>query len=91
VSKDFYYTPASVIYVCCGSKCKKRGSKHLYRQLKSSVKEKHLKGKVQVIKTGCTDHCKKGPVVTLMPENEWCFEVDEEKAKSLLEQRTAKL
>jgi (2Fe-2S) ferredoxin len=53
--------------------------------LKSSVKEQRLRRKVQIIKTGCTDHCKRGPVVTVMPKNEWNFEVTEEKAMSLLE------
>ena len=54
--------------------------------MKSLVKEKHLKRKIQVIKTGCTDNCKMGPVVTVMPKNEWHFEVDEVKAMTLLEQ-----
>jgi (2Fe-2S) ferredoxin len=91
VSKDFSHTPECVFYVCCGSKCKKRGGKHLYKQLKHSVKDKHLKRKVQVIKTGCTDHCKRGPVLAVMPGNEWYFEVDEEKAMTLLGQRTVKV
>ena len=57
--------------------------------MKSWVKEKHLKRKVQVIKTGCTDNCKRGPVVAVMPKNEWNFQVDEEKAMLLFEQFTA--
>ena len=86
MSKDFSHSPECILLACCGSKCKKHGGKHLYKQLKRSVKEKHLKGKVQVIKTGCTDHCKRGPVIAVMPKNEWHFEVNEEKAISLLEQ-----
>ena len=86
MSKDFSPTPECILYACCGSKCKKRGGKHLYKQLKRSVKEKHLKRKVQVIKTGCTDHCKRGPVIVVMPQNEWHFDVTEEKAGALLEE-----
>jgi NADH:ubiquinone oxidoreductase subunit E len=85
VSKGSSHVPNCIFYVCCGSKCKKRGGKHLYKQLKSSVKENRLRRKVQVIKTGCTDNCKRGPVVAVMPRNEWNFEVTEEKAMSLLE------
>ena len=85
MSKDFPHTPECILYACCGSKCKKRGGKYLYKQLKQSVKEKHLKRKVQVIKTGCTDHCKMGPVIVLMPKNEWHFEMNEAKAITLLE------
>lgn len=88
--KDFSHTPQCILYVCCGSKCKKRGSKQLYKQLKNSVKEKSLKRKVQVIKTGCTDRCKMGPVVAMMPDNEWHFRVDEEKAMLLFKHVTAK-
>lgn len=87
MSKDFHQTPECILYVCCGSKCKKRGGKHLYKQLKHAVKEKHLKRKVQIIKTGCTDNCKRGPVIAVMPKNEWHFEVDESKAMLLLAER----
>ena len=46
---------------------------------------------MQVIKTGCTDHCKRGPVVAVMPKNEWHFEVVDEKACRLFEELAAKL
>jgi NADH:ubiquinone oxidoreductase subunit E len=83
VSKDFH-TPECVLFVCCGGKCKKRGGKQLYKQLKSTVKGNSLKRQVKVIKTGCTDNCKKGPVVIQMPENIWHFQVGEDQAMSLL-------
>jgi len=77
--------PGCVLYVCCGSKCKKRGGKQLYKQMKGWVKTQRLRQSMQVIKTGCTDNCKRGPVVAVMPRNEWHFDVNEEKALSLLE------
>jgi (2Fe-2S) ferredoxin len=85
MSKNLHRVPDCVIYTCCGSKCKKNGGKHLYKHLKARVKEEHLKGKVQVIKTGCTDRCKLGPVVAVMPVNEWYLEVSEEKADAIFE------
>lgn len=91
MSKDFSHTPECILYVCCGRKCKKRGGKQLYKLLKSSAKEKSLKTTVQVIKTGCTDNCKMGPVVAVMPRNEWHIQLDEEKAMSLFEQLIVKL
>jgi (2Fe-2S) ferredoxin len=72
-----------VFYVCCGSKCKKRGGKHLYKDLKKRVKASHHKRTVQVIKTGCTDRCKMGPVVAVMPVNKWYVEVSEVKADDI--------
>jgi len=84
MSKKNYQSPGCVIYACCGSKCKKKGGKLLYKTLKSMVKERHLKRVIQVIKTGCTDRCKMGPVVAVMPENKWYFEVSDEKASDIL-------
>ena len=46
---------------------------------------------MQVIKTGCTDRCKLGPVIAVMPRNTWHLQMDEEKATSLFEQVTAEL
>ena len=86
--KDFTKAPECILYTCCGSKCKKRGGKHLYKLLKSKIKERHLRRKIQVIKTGCTDRCKMGPVVAVMPANKWHFEVSEEKALEILHQNT---
>jgi (2Fe-2S) ferredoxin len=85
MSKDLSRPPDCVFYVCCGSKCKKRGGKHLYKYLKNEVKHRHLKRKVQVIKTGCTDRCKMGPVMAVMPKNQWYLEVTEEKAMQCLD------
>lgn len=90
MSKDLT-SPQCVLYVCCGSKCKKRGGKELYRSLKSEVKKHKLKRSVQVIKTGCTDRCKHGPVLALMPRNEWHFQVDEQRGRLILNEVLRKL
>ena len=81
--KYFSRSPECVFYVCCGSKCKRKGGKQLYKQLKSELKQRDLKSHVQVIKTGCTDRCKKGPVLAVMPQNEWHLEVTEQKAMDI--------
>ena len=78
--------PECVFYACCGSKCKKNGGKHLYKLMKHEVKTHGLKRHVQVIKTGCTDRCKHGPVVAVMPQNEWHLHVTDERALQLIQQ-----
>lgn len=83
MSKDLR-APECVLYVCCGGKCKKRGGKELYRSLKSEVKSRKQKHAVQVIKTGCTDRCKHGPIVALMPQNEWHQNVDQHRGRHIL-------
>ena len=87
--KHFSRAPECVLYVCCGSKCKKKGSKHLYKKLKGELKHRRVKRNVQVIKTGCTDRCKRGPVLAVMPQNEWHLHVDGEMAMKILDAATA--
>ena len=74
--------PEKVIYVCQGSTCKRRGSKELRKLLKAKIKENKLKN-VEVIKTGCTDRCKCGPIFCVQPRNLWFYEVDENKVKEI--------
>ncbi|HYF68738.1 MAG TPA: (2Fe-2S) ferredoxin domain-containing protein [Ohtaekwangia sp.] len=83
--KTFSRAPECVLYVCCGSKCKAKGGKHLFKQLKSEVKHQHLRKTIEVIKTGCTDRCKAGPVIAVMPMNEWHLQMDEQSAARVLD------
>ena len=85
MSRDRDLVPECVLYVCCGSKCKKHGGKLLYKSLKSAVKARHRKRSIQVIKTGCTDRCKHGPIVAVMPKNEWHLGVDEQRGIQILD------
>ena len=78
------HTPAKVLYICTGEKCKKRGSKEISKRLRSYA-EDHRMEHIGIIRTHCTDNCKLGPVVCLQPAGEWHFRVDEQNAISLLE------
>ena len=62
--------PEHVLFVCTGKACSKKG-KYLKKEIKHWLKENHLKHRIKVIKTECTDNCKLAPVTCLMPENEW--------------------
>ena len=62
----------------------------MYKTLKGEIKHGHLKRDVQVIKTGCTDRCKMGPVLAVMPQNEWHLEVTEELAMNIFNSMTAR-
>jgi len=77
------HTPARVLYICTGEKCKKRGSKDISKMLRSYA-EDHRLHDVGIIKTHCTDNCKHGPVVCLQPLAEWHFHVDDLRAVTLL-------
>ena len=77
------HTPAKVIYICTGEKCKKRGSKEISKTLREFV-EDHRLDDVGGIRTHCTDNCNHAPVMCLQPGSEWYFHVDDHKAIALL-------
>ena len=79
-------TPKQVIYVCTGSKCKKRGGKELSKAFRSLCKSFGLKEDVEIIKTDCTDRCKLAPVVCIQPQNLWLYEVSENKIQAIFQQ-----
>lgn len=79
MSKGFQ-TPDKVIYVCTGSKCKKKGGKDNGKALRTLIKEAGLKGRVEVVKTECTDRCDFAPVMCFQPDNYWMHHVTEQQA-----------
>jgi len=85
MSKSFN-TPDKVIYVCTGSKCKKKGGKDLSKLFRGMIKEMGLKGQVEIVKTDCTDRCDYAPVVCLQPANAWMPQVNEIKAREAFQQ-----
>jgi len=55
--------------VACGNTG--RGGLELCEALKHAVKEKGLKGKVRVARSGCLDLCEQGPNAFIYPSDEW--------------------
>lgn len=52
-----------LVFCCAGSDCKKSGAKLIRKELKESLQEGDLKGKVKLIQTKCMDMCKSAPIV----------------------------
>ena len=80
MSKGFE-VPDKVIYVCTGSKCKKKGGKDIGKALRNMIKDMGLKGKVEVVKTECTDRCDFAPVMSFQPDNVWLHHTTEDQAQ----------
>ncbi|PKV63304.1 (2Fe-2S) ferredoxin domain-containing protein [Pontibacter ramchanderi] len=89
MSKGFE-VPDKVIYVCTGSKCKKKGGKDIGKTLREMIKDLGLKGKVEVVKTECTDRCDFAPVMSFQPDNVWLHHTTEEKAKQTFKEHILK-
>lgn len=86
MSKTFHI-PDQVIYVCDGSKCKKRGGKEIGKMFRGLIKDAGLQDQVEVIKTDCTDRCKFAPVMSLQPQNLWFHDVAETRARQLFQEQ----
>ena len=89
MSKAFI-TPKQVIYICTGSKCKKRGGKEISKLLWSKVKSAGLKDVVEIIRTECTDRCKFAPIMSLQPQNIWLHEVTDTMASHIFQEQILK-
>ena len=89
MSKGFN-VPDKVIYVCTGSKCKKKGGKDIGKTLRNMIKDMGLKGKVEVVKTECTDRCDFAPVMSFQPDNVWLHHTTEEQAKQTFQEHIIK-
>lgn len=66
-----------IICVCTGKKCKKKGSKEIYKATRGSIKVKNLSENYLVVRTKCLDHCKLGPIVIRNGILETNFQIDQ--------------
>ena len=78
--------PDNTLYICQGSKCSKRGSRELYKNLKQYLKSKGIKDDIELIVTECTDRCKYAPVLAAQPANIWLKEYTAKDVVKLVEE-----
>ncbi len=69
-----------IICVCTGKKCKKKGSKEIFKAFRESIKGKNIDKSFLVIKTKCLDLCKIGPIVIQEGRLQTNFHVDQIKS-----------
>jgi (2Fe-2S) ferredoxin len=69
--------------VSCGNPG--RGGVQLCEALKKGAKERGLKGRVRVAKSGCLDLCEKGPNVFVYPEGKWLSGLSAADAEKILD------
>lgn len=78
------------ILVCGGTGCEASGSIDVSKVFTKKLENLGLQDRVKVVKTGCFGFCEKGPIVKIMPDNIFYIEVDEEKAKLIIEEHIIK-
>ncbi|MEJ7780872.1 MAG: (2Fe-2S) ferredoxin domain-containing protein [Daejeonella sp.] len=80
-----FQIPENAIYICQGSKCSKKGSRELYKNLKHYLKSSGMKDDIELIITECKDRCKFAPVLSAQPANIWLKEYTSKDVMKLLE------
>lgn len=69
------------IFMCINNRhgespsCGFSGSEEIVEELKKVAKERNLKGKLRVAKSGCLDLCAFGPNLMIWPEGIWYMKV----------------
>ncbi len=57
----------------------------LHQRLKDMVKERRLRGRIRVSKSGCLDRCEDGPNVMVFPDNRWYSRVGPDDLEAILD------
>ncbi len=85
------------VFVCTHSRTDGRAScanpgragDAICQALKVEVKNRGLKNKIRIARSGCLDLCAKGPNVFLYPENVWVSGLTEDDIPKLIERITS--
>ena len=78
------------VLVCGGSACEASKADAIYESFKKVLEDEGLKNDVQVVKTGCFGFCEKGPIVKILPEEEFYVEVKPEDAEEIVHETIIK-
>jgi (2Fe-2S) ferredoxin len=65
--------------------CGARGALGLYRAVKDRLRERGLRERVLVTRTGCLRHCSRGSTVAVWPGNHWHGAVTPQDADDLID------
>jgi len=76
--------PEKSIFICDGSKCGRH--KEVRRYFKETIKEHHLKDRIEIFKMECSDRCKHAPVMYIQPNNTWYSDVTLEQAEKIMKE-----
>lgn len=72
------------ILICSGTGCLSSKSREIKENLEKELKNRNIDD-VEVVLTGCFGFCEKGPIVKVVPANNFYIEVKPEDAKDIIE------
>ena len=65
--------------------CGPRGALEVYRRFKDGVRQRGIRDRVMVVRTGCLKHCSRGITVNIWPRNVWYARVTLDDVEEILD------
>ena len=78
------------LLVCGGTGCESAKADQIYKNLKSCAEAHKVLEDVQIVKTGCFGFCEKGPIVKVLPEENFYVDVDPSDAEEIISEQIVK-
>ena len=82
-----------IVFVCVNQRepgervcCAGNGGAELHARLKEMIKERGLRGRIRVSKSGCMDRCEEGPNIMVFPDGVWYSHVTGPDLDGIVEQ-----
>jgi NADH:ubiquinone oxidoreductase subunit F (NADH-binding)/(2Fe-2S) ferredoxin/Pyruvate/2-oxoacid:ferredoxin oxidoreductase delta subunit len=76
--------------VCGGTGCESSQADKIYKNLRASAEAHGVGESCQIVKTGCFGFCEKGPIVKVLPEENFYVEVKPEDAEEIISEQIVK-
>ncbi len=78
------------LLVCGGTGCESANADKIYKNLRASAEAHGVGESCQIVKTGCFGFCEKGPIVKVLPEENFYVEVKPEDAEEIISEQIVK-
>lgn len=78
------------ILVCGGTACESAKGDEIYQQLLAEAQSQGVAKDVQIVKTGCFGFCEQGPIVKVLPDDNFYVQVAPEDAKEIIAENIIK-
>ncbi len=78
------------ILVCGGTACESAKGHEIYEQLIAEAEKQGVAADVQIVKTGCFGFCEQGPIVKVLPDDNFYVQVTPEDASEIISENIIK-
>lgn len=66
--------------------CTRRGSQEVFDEFKQQIKDRKLRSKIRINRSGCLEVCEIGPGILVVPDNVWYGEISKEDVSVIIDE-----